>query len=146
MGIIDKLKQRPSWALAPLLFTLYGIIFVLVSNEIIATDLLFGFCVWRSPDEPSISEGCTNSLTSFIIDCVVSPCWCILHYGYKQTEKRVCSYTLPPVSLYLHTEYCTGFCSKLHLASSSIATTQTDQMQYTNMGSIYLGGFHSSLD
>jgi hypothetical protein len=47
---IEKCEQKPTWALASALSILYAIAFVLVSRGIIKNDLLFGFCVWGSPN------------------------------------------------------------------------------------------------
>jgi hypothetical protein len=59
---VEEAKAKPAWGIALLLSIIYFFIFFLVSNNIIKeTGLLFGFCVWGSPDMPSKSERCTNS-------------------------------------------------------------------------------------
>lgn len=79
------------------LSVIYGYFFVLVSNlpenELFSEKkLLFGFCVWGSPEEPSEESGCENSPTNshkiaFIIDMVMT---CLVGVFYfKHNDKAI---------------------------------------------------------
>jgi len=60
MTVLDTIKKKPDWAIALILSIVYFISFTLVDKGFLKPGLLFGFCVYGSPENPTESTGCSN--------------------------------------------------------------------------------------
>lgn len=107
MSIIDKLKEKPLWAFASLLSIIYAVFFVLVSEGKLKNDLLFGFCVWGSPEEPTEAEGCKNSpinshLAACIIDAIMTGLAAVFYFKDKNEKKKPLTYIATGFIIFAH--------------------------------------------
>ena len=90
--ISDIIEKKPIWFFASVLSIIYGIAFLLVSNGIVKTELLFGFCVWGTPEFPSMEDGCKFSpqnshIAAFTIDAIMTGL-AYVFYRLDKTPKR----------------------------------------------------------
>mmetsp|Transcript_14418 Transcript_14418/g.40158 ORF Transcript_14418/g.40158 Transcript_14418/m.40158 type:complete len:148 (+) Transcript_14418:313-756(+) len=100
----NLIKEKPAWALASLLSTIYAIAFVLVAKNIIGNNLLFGFCVWglnngKDPHDIGLypgKEGCkpnfpiNSHLVAFVIDVIMTGLAAVFYVlGGNKDKKKV---------------------------------------------------------
>lgn len=105
----NELINKPSWAFALLLSLIYAVAYHLVSSGLLdGSDLLFGFCVWGSPDMPSVeAPGCKNArvnshLLAFIIDVVMTILAGVFYVMDKREEKIFSRYIVTGFIILLH--------------------------------------------
>ena len=105
--MIDIIKEKPAWFAASVLSVIYAIVFVLVANGTMSTQLLFGFCVWgwysgdgKEPHEeyPDEHNGCSNfdvnsHTLAFSID-VIMTVLAVIFFFLTETPTRTQRCTL----------------------------------------------------
>ena len=88
---VEAAKVKPAWGI-PLLLS-----FLVLNKVLQEPGLLFGFCVWGSPDTPSTSAGCTNSpanshILAFGIDLVMTALAALFWQKDKNPKKSTIMY------------------------------------------------------
>ena len=84
--------HKPSWAVAFLLSILYAFLFARVNHGRMRNNLLFGFCVWGSPETPDKQHGCSRSPlnshnAAFYLD-LIQVCLVVPLYAMDRTPKE----------------------------------------------------------
>jgi len=88
---------KPAWGIALVLSVIYFILFVLVSNGAYDPGLLFGFCVWGSPETPTETLGCSSSPSNshtlaFGIDLIMTASAALFWIKDKSEKKETITY------------------------------------------------------
>ncbi|OEU10785.1 hypothetical protein FRACYDRAFT_246653 [Fragilariopsis cylindrus CCMP1102] len=107
MDVCNDIREKLSWAVASILSLVYAISFYAVSNGHIPNNLLFGFCVWGSPDSPNEENGCTNSVqnshkSAFIVDLVFTLAVGIFYFLDKSKSKKTIIYLAYAFIILMH--------------------------------------------
>ena len=107
MGVCNAIREKPSWAVSSILSLVYAISFYAVSNGHIPNNLLFGFCVWGSPDSPNEENGCTNSVqnshkSAFMVDLVFTLAVGIFYFLDKSEPKKTIIYLAYAFIILMH--------------------------------------------
>jgi len=97
MNLVNIFKQKPSWSLASILSIVYVLAFVQVAKipeteQFSKTNLLFGFCIWGSPNDPNESNGCTESpvnshLLAFLTDISMASIAILFYFMDQRKDK-----------------------------------------------------------
>jgi hypothetical protein len=107
MGVFNIIREKPSWAVASILSLVYAVSFYAVSNDKIPNNLLFGFCVWGSPDYPNETIKCTNSLQNshiyaFLVDLLFTLAVGIFYFLDKSKNKNIIVYLAMAFIILMH--------------------------------------------